>query len=189
VPSKQSRTHRPKAKLLYSRHTKHARKRRAVTRAAETPLLNMRKLWVLGFVLLLSLGANGGGCTNPNAVGVQQYGSIVGRVLDATNNRPVSGVLVSVGSLYTTYTDPTGGFRLSNIPIGMQQVTANAPGYATNGTPARVHENQTTSVGYFRIMPLTGGPTAPPPPTPTPTPEPATPIPALTATPAGSATP
>jgi carboxypeptidase family protein len=146
----------------------------------------MQKLWVLGFVLLLSLGAEGGGCSNPNAVGVQQYGTIVGRILDATNNRPVSGVLVSVGSLYTTYSDPNGGFTLSNIPIGNQQIAANAPGYATNTAPVRVRENQTTSVGYFRIMPLTGGPTAPPPPTPTPTPEAATPIPALTPTPNGN---
>jgi hypothetical protein len=149
----------------------------------------MRKLWVLGFVMLLGLGANGGGCSNPNAVGVQQFGTIVGRVLDATNNRPVSGVLVSVGSLYTAYTDPTGAFTLSNIPIGTQQVTANAPGYASGSAQARVRENQTTNVYYFRIMPLTGGPTAPPPPTPTPTPPPATPIPVLTPTPEGSTSP
>jgi hypothetical protein len=134
--------------------------------------------------MLLSLGANGGGCSNPNPNGVTQYGSIVGRVLDATNNRPVSGVLVSVGSLYTTYTDPSGGFTLANIPIGHQHVTANAPGYEENSVPARVLQNQTTSVGYLRIMPIIGGPTAPPPPTPTPTAEPATPIPALTPTPA-----
>ena len=149
----------------------------------------MRKLWVLGFVLLLSLGANGGGCGNPNSVGVQQFGAVVGRILDATNNRPVSGVLVSVGSLYTTYSDPNGGFALSNIPIGMQQVTANAPGYSPNSVQARVRENQTTNVRYLRIMPLTGGPTAPPPPTPTPTPEPATPVPVLTPTPTGSTAP
>jgi hypothetical protein len=149
----------------------------------------MRKLWVLGFVLLLSLGANGGGCSNPNAVGVQQYGSIVGRVLDATNNRPIPNVLVSVGSLYTTYSDPNGGFKLSNIPIGMQQVTANAPGYIRNSTQARVRENQTANVGYLRILPLTGGPTAPPPPTPTPTAPPATPIPVLTPTPGSSPAP
>lgn len=149
----------------------------------------MRKLWVLGFILLLSLGANGGGCGNPNSVGVQQFGTIVGRVLDATNNRPVSGVLVSVGSLYTTYTDAKGGFTLSNIPIGSQQLTANAPGYLANTVPAHVHEKQTSNVGYVRILPITGGPTAPPPPTPTPTPEPATPIPALTPTPAGSTAP
>lgn len=150
----------------------------------------MRKLWVLGFVLLLSLGANGGGCGgNPNAVGVQQYGTIVGRILDATNNRPVAGVLVSVGSLFTAMSDPNGAFTLSNIPIGHQEVTASAPGYARNSETVMVHESQTTNAGFLRIMPLTGGPTAPPPPTPTPSAAPATPIPAETPTPAAGASP
>jgi hypothetical protein len=149
----------------------------------------MRKIWLLGAVLLLSLGANGGGCSNPNAGGVQQFGSIVGRVLDATNNRPVSGALVSVGSLWTTYSDPQGGFTLSNIPIGNQDVSANAPGYEVNTVRARVRENQTASVGYLRIVPVTGGPTAPPPATPTPTPGMETPVPALTPTPGASTAP
>lgn len=149
----------------------------------------MRKLWVLGLVLLLSLGAQGGGCSNPNAVGVQQFGTVVGRILDATTNRPVSNVLVSIGSLYTAYSGPNGAFTISNIPIGHQEVTASAPGYTRNSMPATVHENKTTSIGYLRIMPLTGGPTAPPPPTPSPTPGVATPVPAETPTPAGSAGP
>lgn len=150
----------------------------------------MRKLWVLGFVFLLSLGANGGGCSNPNAVGVQQYGTIVGRILDATNNRPVPNALVSVGSLYTANSDPNGAFTLSNIPIGHQEVTASVPGYERNSVRATVRQDQTTDIGYLRIMPVTGGPTAPPPPTPTPTPGPPTPIPAETATPTpGPATP
>jgi len=149
----------------------------------------MRKLWVLGFVLLLSLGANGGGCNNPNPNGVTEYGSVVGRVLDATNNRPVAGALVSVGSVYTAYADPSGAFTLINIPIGEQEVSADAPGYERATVTARVHKDQTTNGGYIRIMPLTGGPTAPPPPTPSPTPGVATPIPALTPGPAGSATP
>jgi hypothetical protein len=147
----------------------------------------LRKLWLLGVVMMLSLGANGGGCSNPNAIGVQQYGRIVGRVLNATDNRPLSGVLVSVGSLYTTYTDPNGAFTFSTIPIGLQQVTANSPGYSPNTLTAHVRENQTDDIGYLRIVPLTGGPTAPPPPTPTPTPEAATPVPALTPGPSPAA--
>lgn len=140
----------------------------------------MRKLWVLGFVFLLSLGANGGGCSNPNAIGVQQYGTVVGRVLDATNNRPVANALVSVGSIYTAYSDPAGAFSIPGIPIGPQDVTASAPGYERNSARARIREKQTANIGYLRIMPLTGGPTAPAPPTPSPTPGIATPIPALT---------
>ena len=149
----------------------------------------MRKLWVLGFVFLLSLGADGGGCSNPNAVGVQQYGTIVGRILDATTNRPVANALISVGSLYTAYSDPNGAFTLSNIPIGHQDVTASMAGYERNSVSAPVHQDKTTDIGYLRIMPLTGGPTAPPPPTPTPSPGAATPIPAETPTPSASPSP
>ncbi|HET7815152.1 MAG TPA: carboxypeptidase-like regulatory domain-containing protein [Candidatus Baltobacteraceae bacterium] len=140
----------------------------------------MRRFWILGAMLLLGLGANGGGCSNPNGGGVQQFGTIVGRVLDATNNRPVGGVLVSVGSLYTTYTDPQGAFRLINIPIGNQDVSANSPGFAVGTVRAKVRDGQTANIGYMRIVPLTGGPTVPPPPTPTPTPGSETPTPALT---------
>ncbi|MFN2449594.1 MAG: carboxypeptidase-like regulatory domain-containing protein [Candidatus Baltobacteraceae bacterium] len=140
----------------------------------------MRRFWILGGVLLLSLGANGGGCSNPNGGGVSQFGAIVGRVLDATNNRPVGGVLVSVGSLYTTYSDPRGAFTLINIPIGNQDVTADAPGYTVSTARAKVREAQTANVGYLRIAPIAGGPTIPPPPTPTPTPGAETPVPAMT---------
>lgn len=146
----------------------------------------MRKTWVLGIVFLMCLGANGGGCNNPNAIGVQQYGTVVGRVLDATNNRPVPNALVSVGSIYTAYADPGGAFSIRNVPIGPQDVTASSPGYERNSIHTRIHQDQTVSVGYLRIMPLTGGPTAPAPPTPSPTPGIATPIPAMTPTPVAS---
>lgn len=129
------------------------------------------KILALGFVLLLG-AANGGGCSNPNDIGVQQYGTVTGRVLDASNNQPIPHALVSVGSLYTAYSDNQGAFTLPTIPIGLQDVTATAPGYGTTSVHVRVRTGQTVSVDYVRIAPLTGGPTAPPPATPSPTPEP-----------------
>lgn len=139
------------------------------------------KLLVCGLVFLLG-AANGGGCSNPNYIGVQQYGSITGRVLDASDNQPVPSALVSVGSLYTAYTDAQGAFTLGRIPIGHQMVTATAPGYSRASRTVRVVQSQTASIDYLRLAPLTGGPTAPPPappPTPAPTAEPsATPAPA-----------
>jgi hypothetical protein len=143
---------------------------------------------VLGLILLL-LGANGGGCSNPNAIGVQDYGTVTGRVLDATNNRPISNALVSIGSLYVTYTDAQGGFALTTIPIGTQTVTATAPGFTRATSEAHVAKNRTASAGYLRIVPVGSTlPTAPPPATPQPT---ATPqeVPEETPTPAATATP
>ncbi|MDQ2873139.1 MAG: carboxypeptidase-like regulatory domain-containing protein [Candidatus Eremiobacteraeota bacterium] len=130
------------------------------------------KWLVLGLVLMLG-DANGGGCsTNPNNsnIGVQDYGSVSGRVLDATNNRPVPNALISVGALYTAYTDVQGGFTLATIPIGIQTVTASVPGYTRNSIDVHVRKNQTASVGYLRIVPAGNTrPTAPPPATPSPT--------------------
>jgi hypothetical protein len=143
---------------------------------------------VFAFALVFVL-AQGGGCNNPNGGGVQDFGSVVGRVLDATNNRPVPNALVAVGALYTGYANPDGAFTLSGIPIGRQAVSASAPGYATTNVTVLIHKDATTNAYYVRLLPLTGGPTAPPPPTPTPTAGPATPTPVLSPEPSPSTSP
>ncbi len=147
------------------------------------------KLLVLGLVMLLGAAGNGGGCSNPNAIGVQDYGTVVGRVLDASNNQPVGGALVSIGSIYTGTSDPRGGFVLSTIPIGEQEVTASAPGYERVSVTISVHKDRTTDAGYLRIAPLSGGPTAPPPPPPASASPIPTAVPALTPMPGSSANP
>lgn len=130
---------------------------------------------LLGFLLLL--GANGGGCSQPGVVGVQDYGSITGRVLDATTNRPLPNALVSVGSLFTTTSDAKGAFVLDRVPIGQQSVTVRDAGYGDLAVPVTVTKDQTTSVGYARLVPIAmpaGTATLAPPPLP-PSPQP-TPI-------------
>jgi hypothetical protein len=124
------------------------------------------RLGILGLVLLLGLGAEGGGCSN-GVVGVQDYGSVTGRVIDGTTNQPIGNALVSVGSLYTAYADSQGAFTLATIPAGPQNVTARAPGYITNFVKTRVKKDTTASVGYLTLMPVVVG--AGPPPTPLPT--------------------
>jgi hypothetical protein len=128
----------------------------------------------LSFVLLL--GANGGGCSQPGVVGVQDYGVVTGRVLDATTNQPLANALVSVGSLFTTTSDAKGGFVLDHVPIGQQSVTVRDAGYTDVTVPVTVTKDQTTSLGYARMVPIAmpAGTTtlAPPPLPPTPTPAP-----------------
>lgn len=141
------------------------------------------RLSILGMVLLLALGADGdaGGCSN-HVVGVQDYGSITGRVIDGTTNRPISNALVSVGSLYTAYADSQGAFTLATIPAGPQNVTARSAGYTTNSVKVRVKKNVTVSAGYVTLMPVVFG--AGPAPSPAPTGSPADqPSSAPTATP------
>ncbi len=127
---------------------------------------------ILGLVLLLSLGAQGGGCNN-HIVGVQDYGSVTGRVIDAQTNKPIGGALVSVGSLYTANADSQGAFTIAQVPVGEQRVMARSAGYVTSAVTVEVTKDATATAGYLRLPPVSGmegGPTPPPTPSPTPTP-------------------
>lgn len=132
----------------------------------------MRRV-VLGMVLLFALGD---ACSpTPGVVGVQDYGQVTGRVLDAMTNRPIPGALVSVGSLYTASADARGAFLLGKVPAGDQTVTARAPGYSYGTADVTVDKDKTASAGYVRLVPLihpAGEPTLAPPSTPTPAPSP-----------------
>jgi hypothetical protein len=141
---------------------------------------------------MLILFALGDGCSPPpNVVGVQDYGRVVGRVLDAMTNRPIPNALLSVGSLYTSRADATGAFNLRAI-AGDQTVTARAPGYSTASADTTIAKDATVSIGYIRLVPLTypaGQPTLAPPATPTPRASP-TAAPAVpSATPSAGASP
>ncbi len=121
----------------------------------------MRNL-VLGLVFLLAVGDS---CSN-GVVGVQDYGSVTGRVLDATTNRPVPNAIVSVGSIFTATADGYGAFTMPRIPVGSQSVTARAPGFTTSSADVRIRKDRTASVGYLRVVPLAkpeGVATLPPP--------------------------
>jgi hypothetical protein len=120
---------------------------------------------------MLLLFALGDGCSPPaNVVGVQDYGRVAGRVLDAMTNRPIPNALVSVGSLYTARADVNGGFMLRAV-AGDQTVTARAAGYTTATADTTIPKDSTVSIGYIRLVPLSapqGQPTLSPPSTPTP---------------------
>ena len=111
------------------------------------------KVWVLAGVLLVGLlGANGGGCSpDPNHIGVQEYGSVTGRVIDAKTNQPVSTALVAVGTSVTGNTDSQGGFTLNNVPTGTQAVVVSAGGYSSTSVNAKVRKDQTTQLDYIKL--------------------------------------
>jgi hypothetical protein len=138
---------------------------------------------------MLLLFALGDGCSPPpNVVGVQDFGSVTGRVLDAMTNRPIPNALVSVGSLYTGRGDVNGAFTLRAV-AGDQTVTARAAGYSTATADTTITKDATVSIGYIRLVPLTapqGEPTLSPPATPTPR---ASPTPSQSATPGATALP
>ncbi len=148
-------------------------------------IVNVLRIALLPAVLLFVLGAQGGGCGTTNIVGVQDYGSITGRVIDSSNNQPIPSALVSVGELFTASADTQGVFTLPRVPVGQQSVTARSPGYATASVTVTVTKNQTVAADLLKLRPLTGPGSLP---SPTQAPEP-TPSPTPSASPSASASP
>ncbi|MDH2909012.1 MAG: carboxypeptidase-like regulatory domain-containing protein [Candidatus Eremiobacteraeota bacterium] len=147
----------------------------------------MQRTLVIAFLVLTAIGSS---CSPPpNVVGVQSYGTVVGRVLDATTNLPIPEALVSVGSLYTATADKEGGFVLTGVPIGNQVVQVHAPGYTFVSKRIFVLQNKTANARYLRLVPAAlpaGEATLPPPGTPSPSPSPE---PSTSASPEPSASP
>lgn len=114
------------------------------------------RVWVLATVLLLGvLGANGGGCQpDPNHIGVQDYGSVTGRVIDAKTNQPISTATVAVGTTITATTDSAGAFTLGNVPAGTQTVRVSAAGYVTASVDTKIKKDQTAQLDYIKLSPI-----------------------------------
>ncbi len=88
-----------------------------------------RRTVLAGFFTAVALTA----CANPNFIGVQDYGTIIGNVVDSSG-KPIVGALVSStgsGSTYRTVGD--GSFTLPQVAVGVQTLSVSAPGY---GPPA-----------------------------------------------------
>ena len=107
-------------------------------------------------LLLLTAGAAvtlPGGCVDPNAIGVQQYGTIVGRVVDDKSKHPIANAFVVVNSLLQGRTDSTGVFSIPKVPEGIQHITVNATGYvAYTSDDIKVLKGQTVDAGLVSMQ-------------------------------------
>ncbi len=93
-----------------------------------------RAILAVALVALATLA----GCTNPSFIGVQDYGTIYGNVVDAAG-KPIAGALVSATGTQSTYNSVgNGSFRLSQVAIGTQTVHISAPGYTSPATDVSV---------------------------------------------------
>ncbi|GAC1546107.1 MAG: hypothetical protein NVS3B16_16370 [Vulcanimicrobiaceae bacterium] len=110
--------------------------------------------------LLLAFGALAG-CTNPNFIGIQDYGTIYGNVVD-TAGKPIGGALVSATGTSSTFrSGGDGSFRLPQVSVGTQSVSISAPGYGPPTPPVSVLvvKNVETSVGNVTLPSTTSAPT------------------------------
>ena len=96
------------------------------------------------------------GCQNPNAEGVADFGTIVGRVLNSVNQQPVAVGTVSVGStiVVNLSTADQGGFVLQRVPVGTQTLVINAPGFNQHREEVAVDKDQTSQAGEAGIVRL-----------------------------------
>ncbi len=105
---------------------------------------------------MLLLFALGDGCSPPpNVVGVQDFGQVAGRVLDAMTNRPIPNALLSVGSLYTDARRRNAA-RFVYAPCRRSNGYCPRPGLHDRRPPTRRSSKiERVSIGYIRLVPLT----------------------------------
>jgi len=107
------------------------------------------------FVLLLAgpFGISLTACVNPNAIGVQNYGSVVGVVVDARTQKPITNATVTIAG-QSISVDPNGGFVFLKVPEGTQTLTVIAGGYVTFTTDVQVVQGQNTTVPTVSLQPV-----------------------------------
>jgi hypothetical protein len=107
---------------------------------------------VLGAVLACSLT----GCPNPSFIGVQDFGYIVGNVVDQNGKAIPNALVTSTGTNVPARTGPDGGFTLQNVATGEQTVSATAAGFQPS-TPVTVIvvKNQGVSAGNIALQSAT----------------------------------
>jgi hypothetical protein len=85
-------------------------------------------------------------CVNPNAIGVQKYGTIAATAVMASNGQPVPNALVIVNSTQNCTTHADGTCSIPLVPIGQQVVSAAAAGLTGPPVPVNILEGQTINV-------------------------------------------
>ena len=86
------------------------------------------------------------GCApNPNGMGVADFGSVTGRVVDRQSLQAIPGAVISIGNL-AGVTDSTGAFTIDHIPVGTQTVRITAVGWVATTVDVTVLKNQQTAI-------------------------------------------
>jgi hypothetical protein len=107
----------------------------------------------------------GGGCTatgntpqtiRPNLrIFEQQYvGSLTGTVTSCFDGGPITGAIVTCGTMPPVITNSSGNFCALNIPAGTWQVTITLPGFIPLTCPATIFPNQNTVCSCSCISPI-----------------------------------
>ena len=113
---------------------------------------------IIALACLLPIAALGG-CVNPNFIGVQDYGSIAGRVVDS-GNTPINGAFVSsTGTTAAIRTGADGTFTLPQVAVGTQTVSFSAAGYGAQTASILVEKDKTAALPLVTLPSTTSIPT------------------------------
>src|SRR5258705_9621663 len=79
----------------------------------------------------------------------QRTGTIVGRVTDGRSTQPLAGITIEVEGLRLgATTGDDGRYRITNVPVGPQSVTARRIGYAVARRAGTVSSDQQLNLDF-----------------------------------------
>jgi hypothetical protein len=67
------------------------------------------------------------GCGGPAIPPAQDYATVTGRVYDAASNAPVAGAIVTGSAILTSTSADDGTYKITNFPIGPNEVQVTPP--------------------------------------------------------------
>jgi TonB family protein len=82
------------------------------------------------------------------AAAVPDSGKVRGSVVEAGTRRPIPGADLAIADLSGT-TDAGGRFEIEGVPVGAQEVRANAAGFAPGRTKLAIEKNGTAEVRLY----------------------------------------
>jgi len=85
-------------------------------------------------------------------MGVADYGTVAGRVVDTDSLQPISGATISIGNIVSiTAAIDQGGFVLRNVPVGTETITISAIGWQTYHGQVRVRKDRAADAGTIGL--------------------------------------
>ncbi|HBY68622.1 MAG TPA: hypothetical protein DEG69_13260, partial [Flavobacteriaceae bacterium] len=116
---------------------------------------NYINITILGVLFLLIFSCS------EDKIGVNQTGSITGKVVEIETNVPLENARISSQPLTSTvFTDENGEFEIENVPVGEYSVEARKDGYLGGFEPANV--NSSTPVNVIFELELSTAENQPP---------------------------
>jgi hypothetical protein len=113
---------------------------------------NFTKTVRSAFALAIAVCAFASCGPNGNGMGVADFGTVTGRVVDTDSLQPIAGATISVGNIVSiTAAIDRGGFVLRNVPVGTQTLSISAIGWKPYKTQVKVTHDTPADIGTIGL--------------------------------------